>query len=394
MSIGDKHLRDTFALMGSQVRDLDSGLQWGSRLNAEKPEQRPQAALAEIAGRFPMLECLQVGVAGYRMLYAVCGCVLSHDGSFEPHNLPNSRQSASAVSPSFRRLICALARLPKLQVLEASLSPRSTWSEKLTPNAFPALRQLILMTTARTYITFSAIATLENVESAHLEITDSPEQSDIPALFQSVRQQFSPSSLRVLEICSRDDFYPEGAMQMGLVARPDHLESLFIFSKLIDLRLTLPCRYALDDACYLKIAHPFPLLRTLSLADCEDCIHDTLPSMSALAPFVQHSNLHTLSVAFNGSQQISLDNIKGALPPRDYPSSVRKPGVGYSPVARPQLENERQERWRMVGQLLACFNLIREDELDMMMRTLARRDSRGGEHGQTRASGDAAVVNG
>ncbi|TFK90554.1 hypothetical protein K466DRAFT_583666 [Polyporus arcularius HHB13444] len=400
MSMRDKHLSDTLSLMGSQVRHLNLGF-WGCDLDVAEHEQRPQTALAEISGRFPMLACFEVGVAGYRMLHATGGRVHSHDGAFEPSHLPNLTIVRFHSVPIAQMMVSALARLPNLQILEATLSPRSAWSETLTSDALPALRELILMTTARTYIAFSAIATLENVESVHLTITDYPEQSHIPTLFQCVRRQFSPSSLRVLEICA-DDMYLEEAAQIDAVVRPGHLESLYSFSKLVDFRLSMPCRYALDDACYLDIAKSFPLLRTLRLADSESCVHDTFPSMTALAPFAQHASLRTLSVAFDGTQKVWIPHIRNALPPRDRPSGVRELNVGNSPVARPQFAaaylarlfprvggrdeldlsfaqkpseeiDEREARWSMVGQLLACFNVIREDERDMTTRMLARQ---------------------
>ncbi|KAI0769958.1 hypothetical protein C8Q74DRAFT_1272379 [Fomes fomentarius] len=192
----------------------------------------------------------------------------------------------------------ALSRLPKLLTLKIVLPTSLAWSPGALIAQFPSLRTLCLTSRARDYIAFSAVTTFFHVTSVELDIKRPPRTNDIPLLFDAICQQFESSSLTCLSITT---FWHCGAVIVPVdsVIHPLHLRSLLRFGKLEHLEVDVACRYALDCPFYTELARALPLLTQVTIGTGPFCMHDSFPTISALAPFALHCpNLTRLGVYF------------------------------------------------------------------------------------------------
>ncbi len=380
-------------LLGSHIKYLHV---CAPDLLMPKCVQRLGDALFLVARQFPRLESFSFGEP-------VLDFVIRGPPPFpEALLLPQTLRSLTTYCfhvPTTEDVIYALARLHSLQTLRITLPFDSTWPAECPPQAFASLRHLFLRVTGPDYVAFSAVWRFPHVADAHLNIIDVPDQMTVSQIFRSVRAQFSVTSLQELQITCAEN--PDVVVEeVDSVVRPAHLGHLLVFTGLQRLELTMACRYAFDDNFYHNVATAFPHLSTLTIADDDRCPHDSLPLMTALVPFALHPSLSSLSVPFNGTQEVSLDDIRNALPPGSRPSPVQSLGVGSSPLTDPQLVaaylarlfpgtgcqrsldfavsdetdegDERYERWTKVRQLLTYFRMIREDERNIAAQRLGR----------------------
>ncbi|RDX53450.1 hypothetical protein OH76DRAFT_1223204 [Lentinus brumalis] len=392
--LGIEHVGAIIGLLGPHVKHIDIS---DSDSLQDDCVQRLRDALCLIPRQFPQLEHFGFGKDDD----LICrGSPLFPEALLLPRTLSSLTTFRLHQIPTTEDVIYAVASLPNLQTLEITLPFHSTWPAEHTPQAFPSLRRLSLRTAAADYIAFSAIWRFPIVENACLELIDILDQSAVSNIFRCVREQFSATSLRKLEITCADCPDADEALGMESVVRPAHLQHLFVFTALQVLELTMACQYALNDEFYQDVAKSFPRLSTLTIAVCHWCPLDSLPSMAALVPFALHCSLRTLSVPFDGTQELSLEDIRNALPPGRHPSRVTSLEVGYSPLTNPQLVatyltrlfpalggkhliygsmdsetdggQERQELWSQADRFLSYFRMVREDERNITTQQLGR----------------------
>ena len=184
--------------------------------------------------------------------------------------------------------IASLARL-ELRHVSLRLPDNATWPHISDIVPFSALTYISFHATIEAYVAFSKAMVLPTIRKLDLSIVGEPTSHLIPELFRSIRRQFSPNVFDDLSIRPADPPQREAAERSAAVIRPDDLRPLLELAVVSRLNLNLECHYAMDDAFIYDMAKAWPKLYEVYLAQEKHCVHDSLPSLTALAHLAAYS---------------------------------------------------------------------------------------------------------
>ncbi|RPD62558.1 hypothetical protein L226DRAFT_610917 [Lentinus tigrinus ALCF2SS1-7] len=391
MDLRGSSLPPTLSLLGDGITAL--WIESYSRA-VSLSEQMLQTAIAIIASRFRYLKSLHISLEDTDPGIGIDSEVSTALSSLLVglHALTEFKcLDISLSSPT----IMHLAQLITLQDLEVRL-PDSWTCPEPTVNPFASLTTITLATTIYGYIQFSKAVPLPHIQKFCLYVEDDPPAQLIPDFFSAIRRQFSPISLQNLSINPAGVPNETRARQSGTVIHPADLWPLLEFSLMKNFDFAMECHYALHDAFILHVAKAWPHLETFYLCNENYCVHDTLPSLTALAHLAVHAhNLAEVGLQFDAAgwtRHPDFDHdggppeqLYGELQGRASTSDVYSLHVGISPIALPEkvalflarvfpaleslvtsafanAEDRALKRWREVERYLPMFVRIRADE--------------------------------
>ncbi|KAI0720595.1 hypothetical protein C8T65DRAFT_826409 [Cerioporus squamosus] len=236
-------------------------------------------------------------------------------------------------------MIAALTLLPDLGKLDITLLSTHVWTCLEATSPFPRLQALELRAHPTTLIPFARAFPMSSVREAMFKSEEPALAPQVPGIFIAVHEQFSPPVLESIVICyvyrEPTDFDEGEEPRLSSF----HLRPFLKFHNQRELDISIEaCRYSLDDSILDEFATAFPRLRSLSVGEDEYSTWDTIPSITALAPFAsQCEDLEKLGLRL-GADGLWIHPSEGFPQPRN---------IGA---------------WEDVQSLLRWFRLIWDDE--------------------------------
>ncbi|KAI0715683.1 hypothetical protein C8T65DRAFT_771143 [Cerioporus squamosus] len=274
------------------------------------------------------------------------------------------------------------------------------------------------------YIPFGKAVSLAHIQDLSLAIVGDHTAQLIPDFFAAIRRQCSPTSLHRLPV--NPDGFPrvDNARRSSAVIRSTDLRPLLEFFLMEDFDLAMECHHAYDDAFVLDMTKAWPHLRTFYLSSEDYCVHDTLPTLTALAHLAVHGgpNLTEFGLRFDavgwihGPQSNSTgppDRFYGELQGRASTSSVSSLFAGISQISWPENvalflarvfpaldyimlgefdDDAQREHWEEVQRNLPMFARIRDDERLRMQQERRVSGGEGDEASEMQSYNDSGAM--
>ncbi|KAI0754857.1 hypothetical protein C8Q80DRAFT_394216 [Daedaleopsis nitida] len=265
-----------------------------------------------------------------------------------------SSSNLSPTATSYTPTVEYLAQLGTLR--EAHIRLPDIWAPTTRiSRPFSRLTKITLHTTTEAYIIFSKAMSLPNIVAMDMSIIRQLTAHLVPELFLSIRRQLFPDVFRQLSIYPEQDPKRATALRTAAVIRSVDLRPLLEFPSVDSFHCSFECHHELDDALFLDIAKTWTELSYFRLSAEHVCIHNSLPSITALAHFATYShNLVSLGLTVDAagwdgiSWEIWDDHSErvrtagpaphhyGELAGRASDSHVYSLHVGTSPISRPE----------------------------------------------------------
>ncbi|KAI0770046.1 hypothetical protein C8Q74DRAFT_869217 [Fomes fomentarius] len=323
----DEYLSAVLSFCGQGLRSLT--IHWSLR---DDPQQVFRSALSFVADRFPRLEEMQLYLTHDAHLVPIA----SPPVAFLSPNQVNLTKFHFQHVPLEEDVFNTLSQLQSLRVARIALPEDRDWlSTRLPGRAFPALRDLSLVSTLRSYIAFSRKVNLPHLSRFVLSFAGVPTGHEVSALFSSIRNQCSPRALTELLVAPQERIEEP----TGVVLRSSDLQPLREFTELCLLMIHMPCTLELDDHIYVEMADAWCGMNDFTLQGSPDADH-TFPALHTLWSFALHCPvLKFLAIPFDARlpAQLHPTEIQDMLPEgTSKRSSLRCLDVGGCPISHPQ----------------------------------------------------------
>ncbi|RPD62528.1 hypothetical protein L226DRAFT_329759 [Lentinus tigrinus ALCF2SS1-7] len=353
----------------------------------------------------PLIECRSSRLRSFEVDASVAEPASSIAFSSFVCNLVALRRIDADTIPINAQAAVALCQLPTLRSLSVWLSDGERWPRNGSrPVLADSVINVRVHTTTATYSLFSQAVSFPKLYGLHLKIVEDP--GPIPELFNSVRRQCFPETLRVLDIDTKDWGRLSVASQSPTVVYSEDFQPLLDFTELLYFSFRAECGHLLDDALFVSMAKAWPKLKSLHVSCQPYCAYESRPTFQALVDLAVHApQLTTLGLQFDAEDwkdevpwnddnwpvyDTPTDDYFGELARRPSMSNVVKLDVGRSPIVQPhtvaymlarifpkleavwpgpfgdldETEDSAENRamWCEVDNLLPLFSKIRRDE--------------------------------
>ena len=253
-----------------------------------------------------------------------------------PSTWAHLQKFAYTRSPLDEHTFMCLAGLESLCALEIWLPDALSWTAKaMPPCSFMSLKSISLGTTVSSYITFSTLRALPDVDSVSLQLMGAAGTERRAQLAASVRLQFSTSTVRTISITYAGS--PRRVPGEDYLVVEHHVRPFLDFKNLTHFSYVMPFEHSLGDDLFVDMAHAWPQLSSLSI-NCPNSAmkHVSLPSLHILPVFVTNCpHLSMLTLTAGADCQPCLSDAQEAIPAGAIMSRLDRLHFVASPISHP-----------------------------------------------------------